>query len=150
MNNAAALYFKEQFGLSTETAAVVASIFGWMNLFARGLGGYVSDRSNRRWGMRGRLGWQSMVLLLEGLMVIAFANSSKLAVAIVVLVLFSIFVQGAEGSSYGIVPYINPQFKGSISGIIGAGGNVGAVAFGFCFRQMTAKAAFMTMGFIIL
>jgi NNP family nitrate/nitrite transporter-like MFS transporter len=50
MNNAAALYFKEQFGLSTETAAVVASIFGWMNLFARGLGGYVSDRSNRRWG----------------------------------------------------------------------------------------------------
>jgi NNP family nitrate/nitrite transporter-like MFS transporter len=51
--------------------------------------------------MRGRLGWQSMVLLLEGLMVIAFANSSKLAVAIVVLVLFSIFVQGAEGSSYG-------------------------------------------------
>jgi NNP family nitrate/nitrite transporter-like MFS transporter len=51
--------------------------------------------------MRGRLGWQSMVLLLEGLMVIAFANSSQLAVAIVVLVLFSIFVQGAEGSSYG-------------------------------------------------
>ena len=53
-------------------------------------------------------------------------------------------------SLYSIVPYINPKFKGSISGIIGAGGNVGAVAFGFCFRQMTAKAAFMTMGFIIL
>jgi hypothetical protein len=51
---------------------------------------------------------------------------------------------------YSIVPYINPKFKGSISGIVGSGGNVGAVAFGFCFRQMTAKAAFMTMGFIIL
>ena len=50
MNNAAALYFKEQFGLTTEKAAAIASIFGWMNLFARGLGGYVSDRCNRRWG----------------------------------------------------------------------------------------------------
>lgn len=51
---------------------------------------------------------------------------------------------------HSIVPYINPKFKGSISGIIGAGGNVGAVAFGFCFRQMTSQAAFMMMGFIIL
>jgi NNP family nitrate/nitrite transporter-like MFS transporter len=39
MNNAAALYFKDQFDLSTESAAAIASIFGWMNLFARGLGG---------------------------------------------------------------------------------------------------------------
>lgn len=101
MNNAAALYFKEQFGLTTELAAAIASIFGWMNLFARGLGGYVSDRANRRWGMRGRLGWQSIVLLLEGCMVILFANSTKLGVAIAVLVFFSVFVQGAEGSSYG-------------------------------------------------
>lgn len=52
-------------------------------------------------GMRGRLGWQSVVLLLEGLMVIGFAYSTKLAGAIVVLVFFSVFVQAAEGSSYG-------------------------------------------------
>ena len=52
-------------------------------------------------GMRGRLGWQSTVLLLEGLMVVVFANSVKLAGAIVALVFFSVFVQGAEGASYG-------------------------------------------------
>merc|ERR1712084_126852 len=46
MNNAAALYFKDAFGLSTETAAAMASIFGWMNLFARGLGGFISDIVN--------------------------------------------------------------------------------------------------------
>lgn len=50
MNNAAALYFKDEFGLSTESAAAIASIFGWMNLFARGLGGFISDKANRRWG----------------------------------------------------------------------------------------------------
>merc|ERR1712125_109378 len=40
MNNAAALYFREEFKQSTESAAAIASIFGWMNLFARGLGGF--------------------------------------------------------------------------------------------------------------
>lgn len=50
MNNAAALYFKEQFALSTESAAAIASIFEWMNLFARALGGYFSDKANCRFG----------------------------------------------------------------------------------------------------
>ena len=35
MNNAAASYFKSRFELTTESAAAIASIFGWMNLFAR-------------------------------------------------------------------------------------------------------------------
>ena len=46
MNNAAALYFVDRFGQSTEAAAAIASIFGWMNLFARGMGGYSSDKAN--------------------------------------------------------------------------------------------------------
>lgn len=50
MNNAAALYFSEKFDLSTEKAAAVASIFGWMNIFARGCGGFISDKMNARKG----------------------------------------------------------------------------------------------------
>jgi NNP family nitrate/nitrite transporter-like MFS transporter len=50
MNNAAALYFKDEFGQSTESAAAIASIFGWMNLFCRGLGGFASDKLNARMG----------------------------------------------------------------------------------------------------
>lgn len=55
MNNAAALYFKDEFNQSTESAAAIASIFGWMNLFARGMGGFISDWANARMGMRGRI-----------------------------------------------------------------------------------------------
>eukprot|EP00521_Asterionellopsis_glacialis_P008083 CAMPEP_0195288562 /NCGR_PEP_ID=MMETSP0707-20130614/5185_1 /TAXON_ID=33640 /ORGANISM="Asterionellopsis glacialis, Strain CCMP134" /LENGTH=292 /DNA_ID=CAMNT_0040348451 /DNA_START=189 /DNA_END=1067 /DNA_ORIENTATION=+ len=150
MNNAAAMYFKEKFGLSTEKAAAIASIFGWMNIFARGLGGFCSDKANARYGMRGRLAYQSFVLFMEGSMVLAFAFANNLSVAIGVLILFSIFVQAAEGSTYGIVPYVNPAITGSISGIIGAGGNTGAVAFGLCFRQLDAKVAFILMGIMIL
>lgn len=64
--NAAALYFKEEFEMSTEAAAAVASIFGWMNLFARALGGFLSDISNAYRGMRGRLISQLFCFLCEG------------------------------------------------------------------------------------
>lgn len=121
-----------------------------MNLFARGLGGYISDVGNGRWGMRGRLWAQTILLLMEGAMVLVFANTTTLAGAIVVMVVFSLFVQAAEGSTYGIVPYVNPPFTGSISGIIGAGGNTGAVCFGLAQRQLGYKKAFVIMGITIL
>jgi len=150
MNNAAALYFTDRFGQSTESAAAIASIFGWMNLFARGMGGFFSDFANRRFGMRGRLWAQTILLAFEGAFVLVFANSNTLAGSIVVMVFFSLFVQAAEGSSFGIVPYVNPPATGSISGIVGAGGNTGAVMFGLAFRQVDYYKAFVVMGSTIM
>lgn len=151
MNNAAALYFRERFLMSTEGAAAIASIFGWMNLFARGLGGFMSDKLNTQMGLRGRILALSITLAVEGILVFVFANTGSLAVAIVIMVFFSIFVQAAEGATYGIVPYVDPASTGSISGIVGAGGNVGAVGFGLAFRQMKKyEGAFYIMGGTIL
>ena len=150
MNNAAALYFKDQFSLTTEEAAAIASIFGWMNLFARGLGGFFSDKANARAGMRGRLWAQTIFLFCEGALVLVFANTASLEGAIIVMVFFSLFVQAAEGSSYGIVPYVDPPATGAIAGIIGAGGNSGAVAFGMGFRELDYKDAFVIMGCSIM
>jgi NNP family nitrate/nitrite transporter-like MFS transporter len=151
MNNASASYFKEEFALSTESAAAIASIFGWMNLFARGLGGFASDKMNAKMGMRGRLIVQALTLTIEAIMVLIFARTKSLGLAIFILVIFSSMVQAAEGATYGIVPYVNPAATGSISGIVGAGGNSGAVAFGLCFRQLSKiSTAFNIMGFSIL
>ena len=150
MNNAAALYFREVFDQSTESAAAIASIFGWMSLFSRGLGGFMSDKLNARLGMRGRIIAQTVSLTVEGALVLVFANSSSLAGAIVMMVFFSIFVQAAEGCTYGIVPNVDPPATGSIAGIVGAGGNTGAVFFGLCFRQLSYKDAFYIMSGTIL
>jgi len=150
MNNAAASYFKATFELSTESAAAIASLFGWMNLFARGLGGFLSDKANYGYGMRGRLAFQTLCLVGEGLMVFVFANTKSLGLAIFVMVIFSTFVQAAEGSTFGIVPYVNPPVTGSISGIVGAGGNVGAVCFGLGFRNLDTIHAFYLMASCIL
>ena len=79
MNNAASLYFKSKFELTTEAAAAIASIFGWMNLFARGVGGFISDKGNAKMGMRGRLWVQTILLVVEGALVLVFANTNSLA-----------------------------------------------------------------------
>lgn len=150
MNNAAALYFKDEFGQSTESAAALASIFGWMNLFARGLGGFTSDKASAKMGMRGRIIVHTIFLFLEGCLVIVFANTNTLGLAIFVMIIFSLCVQAAEGTSYGIVPYIDPPSTGSIAGIVGAGGNTGAVCFGLGFRNLEYKDAFILMGCCII
>lgn len=151
MNNAVALYFKDEFGQSTESAAAIASTFGWMNLFARGCGGIASDYANERWGgMGGRIMIQTYFLAFEGVMVMIFATCESLSTSIVAMLVFSLFVQAAEGSSFGIVPYIDGRCTGSISGIVGAGGNVGAVGFSLGFRQMSYRHGFFIMGFSIL
>jgi NNP family nitrate/nitrite transporter-like MFS transporter len=106
MDNAAALYFKDQFGLNTEAAGAVASIFGWMLLFSRAMGGYISDKANGRWGMRGRLWVQAIALLGEGIMIFIFAHTKTLGGSIVVMVVFSLFCQGATGTTYGVRAYL--------------------------------------------
>lgn len=150
MNNAASMYFQDKFGLSTESASAIASIFGWMNLFARGLGGFTSDKANAKMGMRGRLIVQSICLSVESVMILLFARTTNLGLSIFILVVFSTFVQAGEGSTYGIVPYVNPPATGSIAGIVGAGGNTGAVCFGLGFRQLRIGQAFDLMGFTVL
>lgn len=96
MNNAAALYFKDKFGQSTESAGAIASLCGWMNLFARGLGGYISDKMNAKLALRGRILAQTCLLVGEGVMVLIFAETKSLEGAIVAMIFFSIFAQSAS------------------------------------------------------
>jgi NNP family nitrate/nitrite transporter-like MFS transporter len=55
INGNMALYLSREFSLDQSTAGVCASIFGMCNLFARSLGGFVSDRVSSRFGLLGRL-----------------------------------------------------------------------------------------------
>lgn len=122
------------------------------NIFARGLGGYLSDKANAKLKMRGRILVQAALLILEGVCIFVFAEMGHLAASVVMLTIFSIFVQGAEGSTYGIVPYVNRVAPGAVAGIVGAGGPTGAVSFGLVFRQLPddPEKAFRIMGGVVL
>jgi NNP family nitrate/nitrite transporter-like MFS transporter len=137
INNIAALYFHDRFGLDLAGAGIVAGLFGLMNLFARTLGGLVGDRAGIRFGLRGRTAVLFAVLLLEGLTLVVFSRMASLGFAIAMLVVFSLFVQMSEGATFAVVPFVNRRAVGSVSGIVGAGGNAGAVLAGFLFRSET-------------
>ena len=49
-----------------------------------------------------------------------------------------------------LYPMLTPPSTGSIAGIVGAGGNTGAVCFGLGFRQLGYVKAFNIMGATIL
>jgi MFS transporter, NNP family, nitrate/nitrite transporter len=146
MNNAAAMYFRDEFGQSTQVASAVTAIFGWLNLFARGLGGFISDACNYRWGMRGRLWANTIIQACEGAMVFVFSSTKTLGGSIVSLIVFSFFVQLAKGTNFAIIPYVDPPNMGTVMGHAGAGGNVGAVVFGLAFRGLSYDRAFFIMG----
>jgi MFS transporter, NNP family, nitrate/nitrite transporter len=142
INNIAALYFVDYFEYfqtmdtvrAVGMAGLIASVFGLMNIFARTLGGVFGDRFGERWGLSGRVKWLFMVLFCEGLALMLFSRMSVLSLAIPTLIVFSLFVQMSEGATYSVVPFVNKRALGSVAGIVGAGGNAGAVAAGFLFK----------------
>jgi NNP family nitrate/nitrite transporter-like MFS transporter len=140
-DNVASLYFVDNFHLSTGRAGLWAGVFGAMNLFARALGGILSDKAGFRWGMRGKGFLLAVVLFLEGLALLAFARAELLTLAIGFMLLFALFLKMANGAVYGIVPFINERRTGMIAGVVGAGGNLGGMIFGFLFRSASFRYA---------
>lgn len=241
MNNIASGYFTSYHGLTPAMSGLFASFFGLMNICARSIGGAISDKSNKHFGMRGRL-WSTWIIQsLEGALCIVLglitsgmkspyeheddspsgctsedsacilgwaqkdgnwiqitgtktkvsgnwankssaipfcgglsatpddnmqalhgfddkqvmlltppskfaqrltyinkqdqmdygddciSNQNMTAICLFVMILFSIFVQAAEGLSYGVVPYISRPALGVVSGMVGAGGSLGSV-----------------------
>ena len=148
INNVAALYYFDHFKLDIKTAGLIAGLFGLMNIFARTLGGVFSDKVAVRGGLKGRVWFLGVVILLEGIALMIFAGMETLFFAIPAMIIFSLFVQMSEGATYGIVPFMNKKALGAVAGIVGAGGNAGAVAAGFLFRaeNLTTQEALFYLG----
>ena len=152
INNIAAIYYKDYFALDLKIAGLIAGLFGLMNLFARSMGGFFGDKFGIRFGLKGRVYFLFFILMLEGIMLIVFSQMSFLPMAIFTMILFSLCVQMAEGATYSVVPFINKKAIGTISGIVGAGGNAGAVMAGFLFKSetITYPQALFIIGCVVL
>lgn len=135
IDNIAALYFIDNFGLSLTTAGILAGLFGIMNLFARALGGIFSDLTNKRFGLKGRCLLLGVFIFFEGIGIMIFSMANALVFAVISMLVFALFVKMGNGATYSVVPYLNKEKLGMISGIVGAGGNMGAIVMGFVFKM---------------
>lgn len=136
IHNVAATFYVDRFSLSLPAAGMAAASFGLLALFARALGGFVSDKVARRRGLDARSLVLFVFILGEGLGLLAFAHASGVTMAIVAMLVFGLFTHMACGATYALVPFIDRKALGGVAGIIGAGGNVGAVAAGFLMKGL--------------
>ena len=147
IDNIAALYFTDYFHLALTAAGIVAGSFGMMNVFARALGGIVSDRFNRCWGLRGRAFLLGATIFCEGLAMILFSQMRLLPLAVASMMLTGLFIKMSNGATYALVPFVNKRALGAVAGIVGAGGNVGSVLAGFLFKgSMPWTQALLVLG----
>jgi NNP family nitrate/nitrite transporter-like MFS transporter len=147
--------------VTATVAGVVASSFAFVNLVARPLGGYLSDRlaSRKRTMLTYILGIVVGFFLMafigkwttgvdgDGLrnIVPAFGGVTWLIVAVAITVFASIFVQGAEGATFAIIPMVNKRMTGQVAGMAGAYGNVGAVIYLVIFSLVDARTFFFIL-----
>ena len=147
--------------VTATVAGVVAASFAFVNLGARPLGGYLSDKmSNRK-----RTMLIYMVGIAFGFLFMAFigrwgsgvdADGLKtvvpmfgglwwLVAAVAITIFASVFVQGAEGATFAVIPMINKRMTGQIAGMAGAYGNVGAVIYLVLFSLVDSKTFFFIL-----
>ncbi len=151
-DNVAALHFVQEYKLSQSNAGFWAGMFGFMNIFARALGGIFADKVGKKFGLRGKGFLLAGVLLLEGFGLLMFAKSGSFGMAIFSMISFALFLKMANGATYAITPFINEKNGGLVAGIVGAGGNLGGMMFGFLFKSknITYLEAFRYIGIIAI
>ncbi|WP_434035239.1 MFS transporter [Formosa sp. 4Alg 33] len=133
-------YLQNTFQLERVTAGNIVLSFALMNIFARTLGGFFGDLFGKLKGLRGRVLFLAAILAIEGVMLALFSTATGIVVGISLLILFSLSVQMAEGATFSVVPFVNSKAIGSISGIVGAGGNVGAFLAAILLKSKSAVA----------
>ena len=140
VDNFAPIFFTDSFGASLAVAGMAAGIFGWLNLFARPMGGIVADKIGKRWGFNGKTLLLSGLLLIEAVGIIWFAKAGNLPLAITMMFVFGLSLKMANGATYSLVPFVSPIAVGSVAGIVGAGGNIGAMLIAFMFKAKALHA----------
>jgi NNP family nitrate/nitrite transporter-like MFS transporter len=147
VHNVAVSYYVDRFHLDLRAAGMAAGSFGLLALFARALGGILSDRLAHRKGLDARTFLLFSLMLGEGAGLLLFSRAETVGAAVLAMIVFGLFTHMACGSTYALVPFIDRKALGGVAGLVGAGGNVGAVAAGLLLKQVgSVQTSFAILG----
>jgi len=132
-------YYMHNFpAMSLQVSGNWAAMFGLLNGVARPLGGYISDFAYRH---TGDSVWAKKIVLhtyqiITGvfLIVIGVLNPKDVSTMMGLVGGLAVFLEGANGADFGLVPHIHPHANGVVSGFTGAMGNLGGIVFAIIFR----------------
>ncbi|GLQ99198.1 MFS transporter [Dyella mobilis] len=134
VHGVAVSYYIDRFGMDLFHAGLAAGCFGLLASLARPFGGIASDRLARKRGLRARSWLLGAFMLGEGIGLLWFSGAQSAGIAVTAMIVFGLFTHLACGATYALVPFIDRQAIGGVAGIVGAGGNVGALAAGLMLR----------------
>ena len=90
-------YYVDHFHLSLKEAGIAAGSFGLLALFARALGGWVSDKAAALRGLEVRATQLCALVVVEGLGVTCFAHANSISPALVAMLVFGLFLLRSQG-----------------------------------------------------
>ena len=139
INSVLGAYYAHNFPwLGQTTAANWAAMFGFLNLVTRPLGGVVADLLYRAMGrsLWAKKGWIVACGCVAGalLVVIGTRDPRQLPEMIGLVALMALFLEAGNGANFALIPHVHPRANGVLSGVTGAGGNLGGVIFAIVFR----------------
>jgi len=120
-----AMFYVEWFDIPKVTAALLAGVYPFINLFARPGGGWISDIIGRKRTLIIAFAGITVSFLLLGMV----DKSWPIWMVVGMTIMGGIFSKGGSGAVYAMVPLIQRRMTGQIAGMAGAFGNVGAVLF---------------------
>ncbi|KAK4186170.1 putative nitrate transporter [Podospora australis] len=141
INSILSSYYLKNFPhLGQTNASNLAAIFGFLNFITRPLGGVVGDLLYNYFGRSLWLKkiWIHVCGLLTGalLIVIGMLDPHHLPTMVGLIILMAVFHEAGNGANFALVPHVYPFANGVLSGLTGAGGNLGGVIFAIIFRFM--------------
>lgn len=149
----ASYYFKTFPYFSQTDATNRAAIFGFLDFVTRPFGGAISDLLYKHSGQNLWLkkGWIVMCGITAGtlLIILGQLNPNNEATVFGLIALVAIFLQAGNGANFSLLPHVHPSANGILSGLTGAGGNLGGVIFSIVFRFMGDGTNY-TMGFWVI
>ncbi|KAF5354720.1 hypothetical protein D9756_005270 [Leucocoprinus leucothites] len=145
------LYNKSQPGFTQTTAGYYTSIFGFLNIVTRPLGGYFGDVLYRTFGTKGKKIWTLLCGLIMGVTLLAGGfylqktqpnGDAQLPILMGVFSISAIFSELGNGANFAL---------GVMSGLVGSCGNLGGIIFALVFRfQIDAGKGFWIMGIVCI
>lgn len=120
-----AMFYVDWFALDKITAALLAGIYPFINLFARPGGGWLSDKFGRKIVLMITFAGVTLSFLALGTVEKSWSIYSVIGLTIA----GGIFSKAGSGAIFAMVPLIQRRLTGQIAGMTGAFGNVGAVMF---------------------
>lgn len=136
-------FFADTWGLSPAVAGAAAAGFAFTNLVSRPAGGMLSDLlGSRRRTLRALLAGLSLGYV--GMAALGSAWPVPLAVAVTMV--GSFVGQAGSGAVFAIVPVVKKRVSGQVAGMVGAYGNVGAIAFLTLLLFVPTRVFFLVIG----